>query len=177
MIGIYKIKEDKVKLIVYQDLKFISLVMLISILFPFIMMSIMMHKDYMPIYILIISMIFSLLIIFGIIAYMYNFKIAYYEAFTLTITKKGLHKKIDIDDNKNVTGLRAWAWHKQKILSKQHDTFVEWDKIEIVKRLKRGLLIKAKYADFYGYGVIAIPNVLENFDMIKKFIEDKISKN
>lgn len=177
MIGNYKIQKDKVKLIVHQDLKYISMISLISILFPFITLSIMMHKEDMPIYILILSMIFSLTLIFVIIAYMYNFKIVYYEAYTLIITEKGLHKKIDIDNNKKVTGLRAWAWHKQKILSKQHDTFVEWNKIKEVKRLKRGMLIKAKYADFYGYGVIVIPNGIENFDMIQKFIEVKINNN
>ena len=177
MTGTYKIQKDKVKSIVYQDLKNISLIALISILFPFVMMAIMMPKEDMPIYIPIISLIFSVLIITGIIAYMYNFKIVYYESFELTISEKGLHKKIDLDDNKIVTGLRAWAWNRQKLLSKQHDTLIDWDNIKSVKRLKRGLLIKARYSDLYGYGLISIPDDLEEFDQILKFIERKIIEN
>lgn len=174
MTGTFKIRKDKVKSIVYQDLKNISLIALISILFPLIMMTIMVHKEDMRIYIPIISSIFLVGIITGIIAYLYNFKIVYYEAFELTISEKGLHKKIDLDDNKIVAGLRAWAWDRQKSLSKQHDTLIDWDKIKSVKRLKCGLLIKARYSDLYGYGLIAIPDGLEDFDQIQKFIESKI---
>ena len=173
----FKIQRDKVKSIVYQDLKNNSLIAMISILFPLIMMTIMVSKEDIPIYIPIITLIFSMLIIAGIISYMYNFKIVYYEAFELTISEKGLHKKINLDDNKMVTGLRAWAWHRQKLLSKQHDTLIDWDKIKSVKRLKRGLLVKARYSDFYGNGLITIPNVLEDFETIQKYIENKIKKN
>ena len=176
MNGIFKIQTDKVKSVVFQDLKNFSLIVLISMLFPLIMMIIMIPKEGFPIYIPIISMIFTLLIFTAIIAYMYNFKLVYYTAFELTISENGLHKKIDIDDNKRVTGFRAWAWHQQKILSKQHDTFIDWEKIKSVKRLKRGLLVKSRYSDFYGYGLIAIPDVIEDFEMIQKYIENKIKR-
>jgi len=150
------------------------LIVFFSMIFPLIIIAMMIPKEDLEIYLLIIPLIFSLLILIGIIAYMYNFKIVYYEAFELTISENGLHKRIDIDDNKKVTGLRAYAWHRQKLLSKQHDTLIDWDKIESVKRLKRGLLIKARYSDLYGYGLIVIPNCIENFDQIQKFIESKI---
>jgi len=174
MTGTFKIRKDKLKSIVFQDLKNISLIALISILFPIVMLTIMMPKEDMPIYIPIISLIFSISVIAGIIAYMYNFKIVYYEAYELTISEKGLHKRIDLDNNKMVSGLRAWAWNRLKLLSKQHDTFIDWDKIKSVKRLKRGLLIKARYTDLYGYGLIAIPDSLVDFDQIKKYIDIKI---
>jgi len=177
MTGTFKIQKDKVKSIVYQDLKNILLIALISILFPFIMLIIMAPKEDVPIYISIVSLLFALLIIAVIITYLYDFKVVYYEAFELTITENGLHKRIDIDNNKKVTGLRAWAWHKQKLLYKQDDTFIDWDKIKTVKRLKRGLLIKARYADLYGYCLIVIPNVLEDFDAIQKYVENKIKEN
>lgn len=177
MIGTYKIQKDKVKSIVYQDLKQVSLIAFFSMIFPLIMIAIMIPKEDLEIYLLVIPLIFSLLILTGIIAYMYNFKIVYYEAFELTISENGLHKKIEIIDNKKVTGLRAWAWHRQKLLSNQHDTLIDWDKIKSVKRLKRGLLIKARYIDIYGYGLIAIPDVLEDFDQIRKYIDIKIKAN
>lgn len=174
MTGIFKIQKDKVKSIVYQDLKRVSLIAFFSMIFPLIMIAIMIPKEDLEIYLLVIPLIFSLLILTGIITCMYNFKIVYYEAFELTISENRLHKKIDIDDNKKVAGLRAWAWHTKKILSKQHDTFIDWDKIKSVKRLKRGLLIKARYSDLYGYGLIAIPDALVDFIQIQKFIESKI---
>jgi len=118
MTGTFKIRKDKLKSIVFQDLKNISLIALISILFPIVMMTIIMPKEDMPIYIPIISLIFSISVIAGIIAYMYNFKIVYYEAYELTISEKGLHKRIDLDNNKMLSGLRAWAWNRLKLLSK-----------------------------------------------------------
>ncbi|PTN00882.1 hypothetical protein [Mangrovibacterium marinum] len=177
MTGTFKIQKDKVKSIVYQDLKRVSLIAFFSMIFPLIMIAIMIPKEDLEIYLLVIPLIFSLLILTAIVAYMYNFKIVYYEAFELTILENGLHKKIDIENNKKVTGLRAWAWHRQKLLSKQHDTLVDWDKIKSVKRLKHGLLIKARYSDFYGYGLIAIPDVLEDFEQIVIYIENKIKAN
>lgn len=176
MTGTYKIQKDKVKSIVYQDLKRYSSIAFFSMIFPLIMITIMIPKEDLEIYLLGIPLILSLLILTGIIAYMYNFKIVYYEAFELTISENGLHKKIDIDDNKRVTGLRAWVWHRQKLLSKQHDTFIDWRKIKSIKRLKHGLLIKSKYSDLYGYGLIVIPDVLEDFDTIQKYVENKIKK-
>ncbi len=174
MTGTYKIKKDKVKSIVYQDLKRISFIAFFSMLFSLIMISIMIPKEDLDIYLLVIPLIFSLLILTGIIAYMYNFKVVYYEAFELTITENGLHKKIEIDYNKKVTGLRAWAWHRQKLLSKQHDIFIDWGDIKSIKKLKRGLLVKARYSGLYGHGLIAIPDVLENFAQIQKYIDNKI---
>jgi len=177
MTGTYKIQKDKVKSVVYHDLKRISLIAFFSMIFPLIIIAIMIPKEDLEIYLLVIPLIFSLLILIGIIAYMYNFKIVYYEAFELTISENGLHKRVDIDDNKKVTGLRAYAWHRQKLLSKRHDTLIDWDKIESVKRLKRGLLIKARYSDLYGYGLIAIPDALKNFDQIQKYIDIKTKAN
>jgi len=177
MTGTYKIQKNKVKSIVYQDLKRVSSIAFFSMIFPLVMISIMIPKEDLDIYLLVIPLIFSLLILTGIITYMYNFKFVYYEAFELTITENGLHKKIDIDHNKKVTGLRAWAWNRQKLLSKQHDVFIDWGNIKSIKKLKRGLLIKSKYSDFYGYGLIAIPDVLENFMQIKKYIDNKIKEN
>jgi hypothetical protein len=177
MTGTFKIQKNKVKSIVYQDLKRVSLIAFFSMIFPLIMIAIMIPKEDLEIYLLVIPLMFSLLILTGIISYMYNFKIVYYEAFELTISENGLHKKIDIDENKKVTGLRAWAWNRQKLFSKQHDTFINWDKIKSVKRFKRGLLIKARYSDLYGYGLIAIPDVLEDFDQIQKYINIKIKSD
>jgi hypothetical protein len=174
MTGTFKIQKNKVKSIVYQDLKRGSLIAFFSMVLPLIMIAIMIPKEDLEIYLLVIPLIFSLLILTGIILYMYNFKIVYYEAFELTISENGLHKKIDINENKKVTGLRTWAWNRQKLLSKQHDTFINWDKIKSVKRFKHGLLIKARYSDFHGYGLIAIPDVLEDFDQIQKYINIKI---
>ena len=133
MTGTYKIQKDKVKSIVYQDLKRVSYIAFFSMLFPLIMISIMIPKEDLDIYLLVIPLLFSLLILTGIIAYMYNFKIVYYEAFELTITENGLYKKIDIDHNKKVTGLRAWAWHQQKLLSNKHDTFIDWGNIKSIE--------------------------------------------
>lgn len=177
MIGTYKIPKDKVKSIVYQDLIRFSLIAFFSMIFPLIMITIMIPKNDLEIYLLVIPFIFSFLILTGIGVYMYNFKIVYYGAIELTISENGLHKKIDIDDNKIVTGLRAWAWHRNKLLSKQHDTLIDWDKIKSVKRLKRGLLIKARYSDLFGYGLIAIPDGLEDFNKIKNYIYIKTKAN
>ena len=178
MTGTFKIKKKKVKSIVYQDLKRVFLIAFVSMLFPLIMITIMIPGQDLPAYVIVITITFILLILTAILSYMYNFKIVYYEAFELTISENGLHKKIDIDDNKNVTGLRAWAWQRQKLLSKQHDTSIAWDKIRSVKRLKSGLLIKAKHSDFYGYGWIAIPEVIEDFNQIQQYVDNKIkSKN
>lgn len=100
MTGTFKIQKNKVKSIVYQDLKRVSLIAFFSMIFPLIMIAIMIPKDDLEIYLLVIPLIFSLLILTGIISYMYNFKIVYYDAFELTISENGLHKKIDIDENK-----------------------------------------------------------------------------
>jgi hypothetical protein len=108
MTGTFKIQKDKVKSLVYQDLKRVSLIAFFSMIFPLIMIAIMIPKEDLEIYLLVIPLIFSLLILTAIVAYMYNFKIVYYEAFELTILDNGLHKKIDIDNNKKVTGLSEW---------------------------------------------------------------------
>lgn len=176
MTGTFKIRKDKLKSIVYQDLKRVSLIAFSSMIFPLFMIAIMIPKNDLEINSLVIPLIFSLLILTGIIIYMYLFKVVYYEAFEFTISENGLHKKIDIDDNKYVTGFRAWAWHRQKTLSKRHDTLIDWGKIKSVKRLRHGLLVKSRYSDFYGYGLIAIPDVLEDFDTIEKYIEKKIKE-
>lgn len=173
----YKIEKDKIKSIVYQDLKRFSLIAILSMILPSIIAATIITKEDLRFYLLVIPLIFYVLILTGIISRIYNFKIVYYEAYELTILERGLHKKIDIDLNKKITGLTARAWDRQKILSKQHDTFIDWDKIKSVQRLKHELLIKARYSDFYGYGFIAIPDVIEDFDQIVKYIELKTKTN
>lgn len=174
MTGTFKIKKDKVKWVVYRALKNISLQLLIPIPFILTMVVCMVPKNELPIYI--IPMSFSLIIFAAYITYMYNFTIIAYDAYELSISEKGLHKRIDIDDNKIITGYREWIWNHVKTMSKQHDTFIDWKKIKKVKRNKHELIIKARYSDLYGYGVIVIPNVLEDYEMVLAYIEHKTKR-
>jgi hypothetical protein len=166
----FKIRPDKVRYVALADLRNQGIMFLIVNVITFGYLLWLAKEANIPIYIFTIAFIFTLLIEFGLLLYLYNFKISYYSNYCIAVDDQFLYKKIALEETDIKDGFIKFAWHRNKLLSNQTDIQINWDKIKNLKMESGGVLVISSEHNER----IFVPYYTENFQELDNFIKTKI---